>query len=106
MGAIVSGGGSLCRGKQGDQEDFLPIIPVSALERTVLSTSSFTNAYFDRQTSVQQAEPGQIIVTSADCKGVVIRKPSAEKTDSKQENKPANIEQVTPKGHYGNKKWL
>jgi hypothetical protein len=79
--------------------------PVSALERTVLSTSRFTNAYFDRQTSVQPAEPGQIVVTSADCKGVVIRKPSAEKTSSTQENKPANIEQATPKGHYGNKKW-
>lgn len=78
--------------------------PVSALERTALSTSRFTNAYFDHQSSVQPAEPGQIIVTSADCKGVVIRKPSTETADSKQENKPANIEQATPKGHYGNKK--
>jgi hypothetical protein len=78
--------------------------PVSGLERTVFSTSDSTSAYFDQQTSVQPAEPGQIIVTSADCKGVVIRKPSAEKTSSTQETKPANIEQSTPKGHYGNKK--
>lgn len=77
---------------------------VSGLERTVLSTSSYAAPYFDQQTSVQPAEPGQIIVTSVDCKGVVIRKPSGEKATATQESKPANIEQAAPKGHYGNKK--
>jgi len=79
-------------------------LPVSGMERTVLSTSGSTNPYFDQQTSVQSAEPDQIIVVSADCKGVVIRKPNAEKASSAQETKPVNIDQAIPKGHFGNKK--
>ena len=78
--------------------------PVSGLERTVLSTSDSTTAYFDQQKGASSAEPGQIIVALADGKGVVIRKPSAEQVDSAKETKPANIGQTTPKGHYGNKK--
>jgi len=78
--------------------------PVSGLERTVRSTSDSTTTYFDQQTDTQPAEPGQIIVTSADGKGVVIRKPGAEQVDSAEETKPANIGQTTQKGHYGNKK--
>lgn len=73
--------------------------PLSGLERTALSTSDSTDSYFDQQTSVEPAEPGQLIVTSADCKGIVIRKPVAEQANSTQENKPANIGQSSPKGH-------
>jgi len=76
----------------------------SGLERTVLSTSDSTTAYFDQQKDAPAAEPGQIIVALADGKGVVIRKPSAEQVDSSKEIKPANIGQTAPKGHHGNKK--
>jgi hypothetical protein len=86
------------------QRIFSVSIPVSGLERTVLSTSTSSHPYFDQQTSIQPAEPGQIIVVSADCKGVVIRKPGTEEMASTQEVKPANIGQTTPKGHFGNKK--
>ncbi len=79
--------------------------PVSGLERTVLSTSNAANPYFDQQTSIQPAESGEIIVVSADCKGVVIRKSGTEGImASTQEVKPVNIGQTTPKGHFGNKK--
>ena len=86
------------------QRIFSLSFPVSGLERTVLSTSDSTHPYFDQQTTVQPAESAQIVVVSADCKGVVIRKPGTEKVGSTQEAKPVNIEQTTPKGHFGNKK--
>ena len=76
----------------------------SGLERTVLSTSGSTSAYFDQQKESQPAEGGQIIVVSADGKGVVIRKPAEEQVNSTEETKPANIGQTTPKGHFGKKK--
>jgi len=86
------------------QRIFSVSFPVSGLERTVLSTSTSSNPYFNQQTSIKPAEQGQIVVTSADCKGVVIRKPNAEEAGFIQETKPVNIEQATPKGHFGNKK--
>jgi hypothetical protein len=86
------------------QRIFSISFPVSGLERTVLSTSTSSHPYFDQQMSIKRAEPGQIVVISADCKGVVIRKPSAEEANSTQETKPVNIEQATAKGHFGNKK--
>jgi hypothetical protein len=86
------------------QRIFSVSIPVSGLERTVLSTSTSSHPYFDQQTSIKPAEQGQVVVTSADCKGVVIRKPGVEEADSTQKTMPINIEQTTPKGHFGNKK--
>ena len=86
------------------QRIFSVSFPVSGLERTVLSTATSSNPYFDQQTSIKPAEQGQIVVTSADCKGVVIRKPSVEEAGSTQETKPINIEQTTSKGHFCNKK--
>lgn len=86
------------------QRIFSVSFPVSGLERTVLSTARSSNPYFDQQTSIKPAEQGQIVVTSADCKGVVIRKSSVEEAGSTQETKPINIEQTTSKGHFGNKK--
>jgi len=86
------------------QRIFSVSFPVSGLERTVLSTSTSSDLYFNQQTSIKPAEQGQIVVTSADCKGVVIRKKNAEEASFIQETKPVNIELATPKGHFGNKK--
>ena len=77
----------------------------SGLEWTVLSTSDSTSAYFDQQKEIQPAEADQIIVVSADGKGVVIRKPVEEQVNSTEEIKPANIGQTTPKVILVKKRW-
>lgn len=85
----------------------LPVkMSISALERTILSTSSSATAYFDQQKDAQPAKEGQLIVASADGKGVVIRKPYTKKKDEKDEaeKKQAHTEQKSPKGHFGHKK--
>jgi len=90
------------------QRIFSITYPVSGLERTALSTSESAPAFFDQQTDSAPVQKHQIIVASADGKGVVIRKPSAaQKNDTEETDppvKPANVDQATPKGHFGKKK--
>jgi hypothetical protein len=83
-------------------------VPVSSLERTNQNLNKYTETYWDNQAGIEAAEAGQIIVGSADGKGVVIRKSLEEKEEYllQEENtpKPACIESGTSRKQSGKKK--
>lgn len=83
-------------------------VPVSSLERGNRDMSQSTQSYWDKQVVVPVAEKDQIIVCSADCKGVVIRKSESEKaayrSEEAENHKPASFEMESSKKRSGKKK--
>lgn len=83
-------------------------VPVSSLERGNRDLSRSTQAYWDNQVEIPSAEENQIIVCSADCKGVVIRKSQEEQTaylsEESDNHKPASFERGKSKKRAGKKK--
>ena len=81
---------------------------VSGLERTNQKVSEYTDSYWDNQIEIKPAEANQVVVGSADCKGVVIRKSLEEKQMDKEQGKnivkPASIESSSSKKRNGKKK--
>ena len=83
-------------------------VPVHSLERGNRELSNSTDTYWNDQVKVSAAEDDQIVVCSADCKGVVIRK-SKEEQDAYQSeeadsHKPASFETTQSKKRSGKKK--
>jgi hypothetical protein len=83
-------------------------VPVNSLERGNRELASSTEVYWQEQVASTAAEEGQLVVCSADCKGVVIRK-SAEEQAAYQcaeadSHKPASFEMAQPKKRSGKKK--
>ncbi len=83
-------------------------VPVSSLERGNQELSRSTQAYWDEQVTIPVAEEDQIVVCSADCKGVVIRKSEEEQAAYQREeadnHKPASFEMGQSKKRSGKKK--
>ena len=83
-------------------------VPVYSLERGDRELASSTEAYWQEQVASTAAEEGQIVVCSADCKGVVIRKSAEEQADYQRAEadsyKPASFEMAQPKKRSGKKK--
>ncbi len=83
-------------------------VPVHSLERGNRALSQSAHAYWDTQVMVPVAEDDQIVVCSADCKGVVIRKSQAEQAAYHREEadtyKPASMEMNPSKKRSGKKK--
>jgi len=83
-------------------------VPVSSLERGNQDLSRSTESYWDSQVVVPVAEKDQIVVCSADCKGVVIRKSEEEKeahrSEEAENHKPASFEMGSSKKRSGKKK--
>ncbi len=79
-------------------------IYVNTLERTNRNLATSSDAYWDHQVEITPAVEQQIVVCSADCKGVVIRKTGAEKQGNEVMAKPASIESPSAKAHCGKKK--
>ena len=77
---------------------------VNTLERTNRNLGASSDAYWDHQVTITPAVEQQIVVCSADCKGVVIRKTAEEKTESEVITKPASLESPPAKAHSGKKK--
>jgi hypothetical protein len=83
-------------------------VPVHSLERGNRELAGSTEAYWHDQEVIETAEDDQIVVCSADCKGVVIRKSTQEKAAYQREeahnHKPASFEMAQPKKRSGKKK--
>ena len=83
-------------------------LPVHSLERGNRDLSASTQAYWDKQVTTAPAEEDQIVVFSADCKGVVIRKSEEEKAEHQRaeadNHKPASFEMDQSKKRTGKKK--
>ena len=80
-------------------------ISVHTLERTNRSLAQSVASYWDHQVEVAPAQGEQLVVGTADGKGVVIRQSAEEKAaDETPHPKPACIESKAPKGHRGKKK--
>lgn len=83
-------------------------VPVSSLERGNRELSRSTQAYWDDQVEIPAAEEDQIVVLSADCKGVVIRKSQEEQAaylrEEADNHKPASFEMGNSKKRSGKKK--
>ena len=83
-------------------------VPVSSLERGNRDLSRSTKAYWDDQIEIPAADENQIVVCSADCKGVVIRKSQAEQAaylrEESDNQKPASFEMGKSKKRSGKKK--
>ena len=83
-------------------------VPVHSLERGNRELASSTEAYWQEQVASTAAEEGQIVVCSADCKGVVIRKSTEEQAAyqcAEADNyKPVSLEMAQPKKRSGKKK--
>ncbi len=83
-------------------------VPVHSLERGNRELASSTEAYWQEQVASTAAEEGQIVVCSADCKGVVIRKSTEEQAAYQRaeadSHKPASFEMAQPKKRSGKKK--
>jgi hypothetical protein len=81
---------------------------VNSLERGNRELASSTEAYWEEQVASTAAEEGQIVVCSADCKGVVIRKSTEEQAAYQcaeaENHKPASFEMAQPKKRSGKKK--
>jgi len=77
---------------------------VNTLERTNRNLASSSEAYWDHQVEITPAVEQQIVVCSADCKGVVIRQTAQEKAEREVIAKPASIEKPPAKAHAGKKK--
>ena len=83
-------------------------VPVHSLERGNRELSGSTESYWKEQVASTEAEEDQIVVCSADCKGVVIRKSAEEQAaylqDEADNHKPASFEMNQPKKRSGKKK--
>jgi len=83
-------------------------VSVHSLERTNRSLGQSVESYWDNQVEIEPAQDEQLVVGTADGKGVVMRKSAEEKAvDEPSEpdtHKPACIESKAPKGHSGKKK--
>jgi len=83
-------------------------MPVHSLERGNQELSCSSQPYWDDQVSSTVAEDKQIVVCSADCKGVVIRKSQEEQAIYEHEqvdnHKPASFEMSQSKKRTGKKK--
>ncbi len=83
-------------------------VPVSGLQRTNQNMNQYSKNYWDNQAEIIPPEETQIIVGSADCKGVVIRKSVDEKQEDLlnegTQSKPASIESSSSKKKNGKKK--
>lgn len=81
---------------------------VHSLERTNRALGQSVEAYWDKQVEIEPAQGQQLVVGTADGKGVVMRKNAKEKAaDMPSEpdtHKPACIESKAPKSHSGKKK--
>jgi hypothetical protein len=83
-------------------------VPVHSLERGNRELSGSTKTYWDDQVVTPVTKDDQIVVCSADCKGVVIRKSKEEQADYLLEeadnHKPASFEIAQSKKRSGKKK--
>lgn len=83
-------------------------LSVNSIERTNQKVSEYTDSYWDNQVEIKPVEKDQLVVGSADCKGVVIRKSLEEKQADKEAGKnivkPASIESSSSKKGSGKKK--
>ena len=83
-------------------------VPIHSLERGNRALAGSTETYWDDQVVITAAEEDQIVVCSADGKGVVIRKTQKEQTVYQREeadnHKPASFEMAQPKKRTGKKK--
>jgi hypothetical protein len=83
-------------------------VPVHSLERGNRDLADSTEAYWYDQEVTEAAEDDQIVVCSADCKGVVIRKSQEEKAACQREeahsHRPASFEMAQSKKRSGKKK--
>lgn len=83
-------------------------VPMSSLERGNRELSCSTQAYWDEEVTIPVAEEDQIVVCSADCKGVVIRKSQEEQAaylhEEADNHKPASFEMSQSKKRSGKKK--
>jgi hypothetical protein len=83
-------------------------VPVHSLERGNQALSCSTESYWDDQVTMTAAKEGQIVVCSADCKGVVIRKTQEEQAAYQRteadNHKPASLEMAQPKKRSGKKR--
>ncbi|HDZ01489.1 MAG TPA: ISKra4 family transposase [Nitrospirae bacterium] len=83
-------------------------VPVHSLERGNRELSRSTQSYWESQVVTPVAEEEQIVVCSADCKGVVIRKSQEEQAAYQREEadmrKPASFEMGESKKRSGKKK--
>jgi hypothetical protein len=83
-------------------------VPVHSLERGNRELAGSTEAYWQEQVASTAAEGDQIVVCSADCKGVVIRKSSEEQAaylrEEADNHKPACFDMAQPKKRSGKKK--
>jgi hypothetical protein len=83
-------------------------VPVHSLERGNRELSDSSNAYWHDQVVATPAADDQIVVCSADCKGVVIRKSQEEKAayqcEEARNHKPASFETSQSKKRSGKKK--
>ena len=83
-------------------------VPVHSLERGNRELSDSTEAYWNTQVASTVAKNDQIVVCSADCKGVVIRKSAEERAaylrDEADKHKPACFEMNQSKKQSGRKK--
>lgn len=77
---------------------------VSSLERTTRNLSESVEQFWDNQVDAPAAVDKQLVVYSADCKGIVIRKPP--ETNNSEENPvhPTSLELSPKKTHSGRKK--
>jgi hypothetical protein len=83
-------------------------VPVHSLERGNRELSGSTETYWKDQVASTVAKEDQIVVCSADCKGVVIRKSAEEQADYLRDeaanHKPASFEMNQSKKRSGKKK--
>jgi hypothetical protein len=83
-------------------------VPVHSLERGNRNLSHSTQSYWEAQVVTPVAEEDQIVVCSADCKGVVIRKSPEEQAayqlEEADNSKPASFEMCQSKKRSGKKK--
>ncbi len=83
-------------------------VPVHSLERGNRDLSRSTQSYWETQVVTPVAEEDQIVVCSADCKGVVIWKSQEEQAAYQREEadmrKPASFEMCQSKKRSGKKK--
>jgi hypothetical protein len=83
-------------------------VSVQSLERTNRSLGQSVESYWDNQVEVEPAQGAQLVVGTADGKGVVMRKSAEEKAvdepNDQDTYKPACMESKPPKSHSGKKK--
>jgi hypothetical protein len=83
-------------------------VSVQSLERTNRSLGQSVESYWDNQVEVEPAQGAQLVVGTADGKGVVMRKSAEEKAvdepNDQDTYKPACMESKPPKSHSGKQK--